>query len=295
MNRDNSLIKIFLLVSDFVKSYFEKNPMERNTSPNENYFYTDELMTVYLFGVEVGLVSVKEIHSYICSHYRDWFPKIPKYVGFNQRLNKVSKLFQEFSAYQISISNKSTDLKDAIQSIDSMPIIVSKKTRKKSKIKPDTKLNNGYCSSKDLHFFGAKLHLVVVNQEASLAKPLTFKVTPASPHDLTVAKSMSKEFKDCTLLGDKAYVSKKFKNKLLKQNVILRTPIKLTKIKKSYNDDELIYNNAISSRRQSVEIFFAWLIRKTKIQIASLIRSISGFTFFVYSRIALAIMLLEYV
>ena len=65
MNRDNSLIKIFLLVSDFVKSYFEKNPTERNTSPNENYFYTDELMTVYLFGVEIGLVSVKEIHSYI--------------------------------------------------------------------------------------------------------------------------------------------------------------------------------------------------------------------------------------
>ena len=93
MERYNSLIRIFLLVSDFVKFYFEKNPMERNTSPNENYFHDDEVMTVYLFGIQSGLLSVTEIHSYICDHYQDCFPKIPEYHGFNYRLNRCHKMF----------------------------------------------------------------------------------------------------------------------------------------------------------------------------------------------------------
>lgn len=293
MDRSISLIKIFIQISDFVKSYFEKNPYQSNFSPNQNYFYTEEVISVYIFGIQFGLLSVKEIHSYICEHFRDWFPKIPEYQAFNYRLNRSAEIFVEFSKQLISNAEKTTDMKELIESIDSMPIVVSKKTRKKSKIKKDAKLNNGYCSSKKLHFYGAKLHFVIVNQESSLGKPFTFEVTPAAPHDLTVAKTMTDQFKDCTLIGDKAYISQEFSDKLLKNNVKLVNPIKLSKNKKEYSENENLFNKLVSSRRQSIEIFFAWIIQKTKIQKASLIRSISGFTFFVHSRIALALMLLQ--
>lgn len=292
MDRSITLIKIFVQVSDFVNSYFKNNPLHKNFSPNQNYFYIEEVMSSYLFGIQFGLVSVKEIHSYICEHFREWFPKIPEYQAFNYRLNRAAYIFEAFSQHLLLNADKSTDINEIIKSIDSMPIIVSKKTRPKSKIKDDAKLNNGYCSSKDLYYFGAKLHFVIVNQESSLGKPFTFEVTPAAPHDLTIAKTMISRFKDSTLIGDKAYACKKFCDELLKNNVKLVHPIKLSKNKKKYSENEKIYNKAVSSRRQSIEIFFAWLIQKTKIQKASLIRSISGFLFFVYSRISLALMIL---
>lgn len=71
-----------------------------------------------------------------------------------------------------------------------------------------------------------------MNQQSSLGKPFTFKVTPAAPQDLTVARTMTDRFKDCTLIGDKAYMSKNFSDELLKNNVKLVHPIKLSKNKK---------------------------------------------------------------
>lgn len=292
MDRSTTLVSIFVQVSDFVKSYFKNNPMKQNFSPNQNYFFVEEVMTCYLFGIQMGLCSVKEIHSYICEHFRNWFPKIPEYSGFNYRLNRTAEIFEAFVEHSLDASDKTTDISEFITSIDSMPIIVSKKTRKKNIIKKDAKLNNGYCSSKKLYYFGAKLHCSIVNQESSLGKPNVFKVTPASLHDLTVAKTLVDKFKNCTLIGDKAYISKEFEKKLFKNNVKLVNPIKLSKNKKELTEDEKLYNKLVSSRRQSIEIFFSWIIERTKIQKASLIRSVSGFVFFVYSRLVLALMLL---
>jgi len=269
--------------------------MEKNTSPNENYFHDDEVMTVYLFGIQVRLHSVKEVHDYICSHFKDCFPKIPEYHAFNYRLNKCHKLFKALCDHLFENNDLSTDIKEVVQSIDSFPIVVSKKTRKMSDIKKDDLLNNGYCSSKKLYYYGGKGHIAIVNQEASLGKPIFFELAPASNHDLPVAKKLIHEFKKGTLIGDKAYISKQFKDNLLKNDVILVNPIKLSKNKKEYDETEKIYNRAVSSRRQSIEIFFAWLIQLTKIQKASFIRSVSGFLFFVYSRIAFMLLKLQHI
>ena len=69
MDRSISLVNTFVQITDFVKSYFEKNPYQQNSSPNQKYFFTEEVISVYLFGIQFGLVSVKEIHSYIYEHF----------------------------------------------------------------------------------------------------------------------------------------------------------------------------------------------------------------------------------
>ena len=290
MDRAKKLIKIFILVSDFVKIYFEKNPLERNYSPNQNCLHTEEVLAIYLFGIELCLVSVKEIYMYIKDHFSEWFPKLPEYSGFDYRLNRCSSMFESLAEYLLTQTDKNSDIKEILISIDSMPIIVSKKSRKKSTLLPNALLNNGYCSTKKLNFCGAKLHFSIVNQESSLGKPFTYKVTPAAPHDLTIAKTMTDRFEDCTLIGDKAYGCQKFKRDLANNGVTLMTPVKLSKKKKELTDDERIFNRALSSRRQSIEIFFSWIIQKTNIQKASLIRSVSGFLFFVHARIAVALL-----
>ena len=37
--------------------------------------------------------DIKQIHTYADRHLRDWFPKLPGYTAFVQRLNRVADVF----------------------------------------------------------------------------------------------------------------------------------------------------------------------------------------------------------
>ena len=293
MDFNEILLNIFVLTSDFVKFYMLKNPMAQNFSPNQNYFFDEEVITVYLFGLHRKLHNTKEIHSFIKDYHKQDFPKLPEYESFNYRLNKLSYMFNELFNFLMSNFSKNTDLKELILVVDSMPIVLSKKTKKKEKMISKSFANNGYCSSKDLHYYGVKLHAVLVAQVQTLATPFFIKVNKASEHDLTAIKPHYKEFKDCTFVGDKAYISGDLKEKLNKMNSMLVTPIKLSKFKKEYTETEKLYNKLVSSRRQCVEIFFSWINQITKISVGSKIRSYSGLIFFIYSRLAFCLILLN--
>ena len=294
MDSERTLLQIFLIVSDFVKSYKEKNPMKQNFSPNQNYFFDEEVITAFFWGLSKGLTNAKEIQSFINDYHLQEFPKIPEYGAFNYRLNRLNEMIVEFVNFLISISDKSTDLNELILVVDSMPIILCKKHKKKEKMFAIGFADNGYCSSKDLYYYGVKLHSILVAQNNSLAHPFLFKINKASEHDLTAIKPLVNEIKDSTLVGDKAYVSKNFNSKLNKNNSDLVTPIKLSKNKKEYTENEKLFNKLVSSRRQCVEIFFSWINQITKIQNASKIRSFSGLIFHVYSRLAFCLISLNF-
>ncbi|KAA6328834.1 hypothetical protein EZS27_022303 [termite gut metagenome] len=64
--------------------------------------------------------------------------------------------------------------------------------------------SKGYCVSQNRYYYGYKLHTVyrikwVVH---------SFGMTKASVHDIKYLKDLKYEISDCTLLGDKGYVSK---------------------------------------------------------------------------------------
>ena len=56
-------------------------------------FSDEEVMTIYLFGIIDKIRSVKKIYGYAARHLRAWFPKLPSYVAFVQRLNRLADVF----------------------------------------------------------------------------------------------------------------------------------------------------------------------------------------------------------
>lgn len=292
MEHEIVLISIFLAVSDSVKSIKEKNPLLQNFSPNQNYFFDEEVLAVYFFGLYNKLFCNKDIHAFAKNFLLIYFPKLPDYQAFNYRLNKLTDIVGKIPEILINKVPTFTDLNELILVADSMPIVLAKKTKKKEKMFPHGFATNGYCSSKDLWYYGVKLHNVVVAQDHSLALPFFFKVYKASEHDLTAIKKYAVDFNCDIFMGDKAYISCDLKNKLNKKDTKLVTPIKLTKNKKEYTEDEKFFNKLVSSRRQCVEIFGSWINNLTKIQNASKVRSFSGLLFFIYSRLAFSLIYL---
>lgn len=292
MDWQDQLIYVYLNVCEYF-SQLKKEKFLR-ASPNFQPIFTDEeVITIYVFGIMQHLTCVKQIHFYFTSHLVEWFPNMPKYEAFSHRLNFLEQEFLGFCEFFIQRLNSKEKHHENIVLIDSLPIMLARGFRSQKAQVAKEVTSQGYCSSKDVHYHGVKLHLFADYAEGTLPIPRLLSITKAKTHDLTAAKDFFPEFSNCKMIGDKAYRSAAEKEKLKNNCNEIHTPVKLSRSKKSLTEDEKVYSKIISAFRQPIEIFFNWLIEKTGIQIASKVRSYKGLMVHIFGRVAAALVLYE--
>jgi hypothetical protein len=263
-------------------------------SNNQTVAFTDqEVMTVYIYGITQSLSKAKHIYKYTKRHLSDWFPLLPSYQAFNDRLNKLSSCFEVlvqsigFKALQ-ELEFKSEKV------IDSVPIIVTGKSRSSSaKVAPPL-CSKGYCSSKQMYYYGLKLHVAGIIRPGQLPMPETSWITAASENDLTAARPVFDYMTNCKIYGDKIYADSDLNIGMqTKQNSTIVTPAKKDKGQKILDTADDIYSYLASKIRQPIESFFNWLIEKTQIQFAQRVRSEKGLLVHVWGKFAAALFLLS--
>jgi hypothetical protein len=179
-----------------------------------------------------------------------------------------------------------------ISLFDSVPIITCSAKRRGKVAREIT--DKGYCASKDLHYYGVKLHSVGFQRPGTIPFPEILKITPASENDLTALRDFLENVENRSAFGDKAFVDKDLSNLMKSKDAELYTPIKLVKgeseLIRQFNKvgDEL-FSATVSSIRQPIESFFNWLIEKTQIQKASKVRSTKGLIVHIFGKIAAAL------
>ena len=152
---------------------------------------------------------------------------------------KLSRSFNEFEKYFI---------------IDSMPVEVCKLSRSgTSKICKDAEYcypNRGFCASQQMHFYGYKLHAVCsVNGVFH-----SIDLSPASVHDIHYLNDIREQLSDCTLLGDKGYLSSEIQIDLFNYaNIELETPKKINQ--KNYKPQFHLFKK----QRKRIETLFSQL------------------------------------
>ena len=152
---------------------------------------------------------------------------------------KLSRSFNEFEKYFI---------------IDSMPVEVCKLSRSgTSKICKDAEYcypNRGFCASQQMHFYGYKLHAVCsVNGIFH-----SIDLSPASVHDIHYLNDIREQLSDCTLLGDKGYLSSEIQIDLFNYaNIELETPKKINQ--KNYKPQFHLFKK----QRKRIETLFSQL------------------------------------
>lgn len=247
-------------------------------------------MTVYLWGIHQRRFEQKTIYQYTKDHLKDWFPKLPSYQAFSDRLNKLAPAFQALS--EIWLGLLGADLCEHIEYIvDSCPIMLAKGARSGHAKVANELCEKSYNSSRKEWYYGLKLHAVVARNPGHLPLPLCLMADCAARHDLPAAKQMFQDSLSLTqgrLFADKAYIDAAWAESLKEECAIeLLTP------RKKARNDVLIsgdtFSSFVSSLRQPIECFFNWLNRLTNIQSASLVRSLSGLLLHVFGRIAAAL------
>lgn len=268
-----------------------------NSSPANEKMTDEELLTIYFYCRRYENKHLKsQIWDYANRYMRSWFPNLPAYANFNNRMNNLSSALNALVALQLD-SLKIIDyqsINEEISLIDALPVMLCSGKRQ---AKVATELSNKtYCATKGIYYFGVKLHFVAFQRPKKLPLPEFISVTPASESDLMALKPILPKIINRAIFADKAYADRPLNEQLLKDsNTYIFTPVKLVKgesesvrhFKKAADD---LFSTAVSTVRQPIESLFNWIIEKAKIQDASKIRATNGLTTHIFGSIATALM-----
>lgn len=267
--------------------------MQRQSNNFCPQFSDEECITVYLWGISQRRFEQKTIYNYTKNHLLEWFPKLPSYQAFSDRLNRLAPAFQALAEIWLSVIGVDlVDLPEHMEYIvDSCPIILAKGPRSNQGKVARELCEKSYNSSRKEWYYGIKLHAVVVRKPGSLPIPLSLMASGAAQHDLPVAKRMIEDH--LFLLSGKLYADKAYADagwaEALKENHALE----LLTPRKKHKGDTLIssdtFSTFVSSIRQPIECFFNWLNRLTNIQSACLVRSLSGLLLHIFGCISAAL------
>jgi hypothetical protein len=221
----------------------------------------------------------------------DLFRKLPKTISskiersvYNRRRRrlvnhidsirlKLATSFNEFENYYV---------------VDSMPLEVCKLSRSsRSKIcKKDTYSfpDKGYCASQNANYYGYKLHAV-----CSVSGVFqSIDLSPASVHDVNYLKDIRSQISDCTLIGDRGYLSAEIQLNLFETcNIKLNTPMRNNQ--KNYKKQPYIFRK----KRKRIETLFSQLCDQFMIR-RNYAKSFQGFKTRIISKIT-ALTVVQYI
>ena len=131
--------------------------------------------------------------------------------------------------------------------VDSMPLEICKNARaNRSKICKENEFSfpsKGYCASQSSYYYGYKLHAV-----CSVSGVFqSFDISTASIHDIHFLQDIKHQMNNCTLIGDRGYLSTQVQTDLFNYaNIKLDTPMR--------NNQKIIKNKNIFSENPEKEL-----------------------------------------
>ena len=170
------------------------------------------------------------------------------------------KLFDYTEAIRKRISEKFIHFTDVFI-VDSMPSQICSYSRAgRSKICSTYQIQPsfGYCAAQKSHYFGYKLHAVCDKNGVFHS----FDLAPAHIHDVNYLKDIKHNFKNCTLIGDRGYISAEYQLDLFQKSQInLSVPYR--KNQKKFKK----YSVQKAKIRKRIEVNFSQLCGQFQIQI----------------------------
>ncbi len=221
----------------------------------------------------------------------DLFRKLPQTISskidrsvYNRRKRRLAK---HIDCIRLKLASYFNEFED-YYIVDSMPLEVCKLSRSsRSKIcKQDsyTFPDKGYCASQGSHYYGYKLHAVCsVNGVFQ-----SIDLSPASVHDVNYLKDIKTQISDCTLIGDRGYLSAEIQLNLFETcNIKLNTPMRNNQ--KDYKKQPYVFRK----KRKRIETLFSQLCDQFMIR-RNYAKSFQGFKTRILSKIT-ALTVIQYI
>lgn len=293
MDWQERLIGLYVYICQHYKTHIWVHA-QRLSNNHHPKFTDEEVLTLYLFGIWQKHTTIKDIYTYTQDHLLDWFPDLPSYQGYVQRLNNLAPTFCPL-VEQIVADCPLFDCFSDTYLIDSMPCVIANAKRSGKARVASQIASKGYCASKGTWYYGVKVHILAKQGMQGLPKPDYISLTGAADHDLTAVRPLLPYLHNTTVFGDKIYANKTLKDTLLQQqNLAFYTPVKKKKGQDRLPAADQVLSRTVSRTRQPIESLFGWIQDKTGIQTACKVRSYNGLIVHIFGRLAAACFLLAF-
>lgn len=200
--------------------------------------------------------------------------KIERSVYNRRRRN----LFEHMNIIRLKLASFFNDFESYFV-VDSMPLEVCKLSRsirsKVCKENIETAPNKGFCASQGSKYYGYKLHAI-----CSVSGVFqSIDLSPASVHDINYLKDIKDQISDCTLIGDRGYLSAEIQLNLFETyNIKLNTPMRNNQ--NNYKKQPYVFRK----KRKRIETLFSQLCDQFMIR-RNYAKSFDGFKTRVLSKI----------
>jgi len=234
-----------------------------------------------LSDLEVIALSLTAEYMSIDSE-NDLFRKLPVSISekiersvYNRRRKRLVMYLDKIRLKLASCFNEFEDF----FIVDSMPLEVCKLSRSsRSKICKELDYaypDKGYCAAQQSNYYGYKLHAVCSVRGVFQSVDLS----PASVHDINYIKDIKTQISDCTLIGDKGYLSAEVQLNLFETlNIKLNTPMRNNQL--NYKRQPYIFRKS----RKRIETLFSQLCDQFMIR-RNYAKSFEGFKTRILSKI----------
>jgi hypothetical protein len=268
-----------------------------NSSPSNEKITDSELLTIYFYcRLYENKHKKTEMYDYTVRYMSSWFPKLPNYSNFNARINALNPALLALVPIILQDIESQGIVKGISQDmvlVDSYPIILCSGKRQ-GKVAPELS-DKSFCSTKNLYYYGVKMHMVARKVEKTIPLMDFVSITPGSENDLTALRPILYKLEGKAIFADKAYADIPLNQELLdQQDTYIYTPVKLIKgqtaIERQFKKAaDGLFSTAVSRVRQPVESLFNWINEKTELQNASKIRALNALMLHIFGALATAL------
>ncbi len=209
-----------------------------------------ELISLNLTSEYLSIDSESLLFKKLKSEYREQFPNMIDRTQYNRR---KKCLFGYIEWVRNQLSSAFSNHEDVFV-IDSMPLEICRNARasrlKICKEEFETAPEKGFCASQNQYYFGYKLHGVCTFDGVFTSVDLT----KANVHDIHYLQDVKVQLSDCTLLGDKGYLSAEQQLDLFTSaGIKLETPMRLNQ--QGYKKQAYIFQKS----RKRIETLYSQL------------------------------------
>ncbi len=285
----SQLISLYLWIEDMMIHKGYQCFVERFSPNRTPPCFTDiELLTAFFFARLQKQVTHRDCLTFIEKFLPEWFPNLPKYSRFVDRLNRVQPVLIPFVEHLLQPESP----QGQHYMIDSCPLVMVKGSRaRRAKVAPELQ-GNAYCAARQLHYSGLKLHVLAQRRPCRMPYPVAISVSSARQADISALRDLENDVPSGIIWADKAYDSKDLSDKLQERGCELRTPRK--RYRNTFHFKSIdTPSKTVSQIRQPIESLFAWLTEQTDLQRVHRARSARGALFFVWSSLCIGLILLN--
>lgn len=179
---------------------------QRFSNHRDPAFDDAQLLAAHFFARAQGIVTHKKCWLFVTQFLSDWFPLLPNYSGYIDRLNRLEGLLPSLIDTLLEVPRLDTSHVSLV--MDSCPIVMAgAKRAKRAKVAPELQ-GCGYCAARQMYDGGLKLHLVAVRRPGQMPYPVAMSVSPANHPDIEALRQIQDHLPCGDMYADKAYDSK---------------------------------------------------------------------------------------